>query len=65
MFMSARLDLADPPLGHREGARFVLYSSDRRLIHNAIRTEFGQIRAVGAEITGETTGDIGESQEEI
>lgn len=49
----------------REGARFVLYSSDRRLIHNAIRTEFGEIRAVGAEITGELTDDIGESQEEI
>jgi 2-keto-3-deoxy-L-rhamnonate aldolase RhmA len=47
----------------REGARFVLYSSDRKLVHNAIRAEFGEIRAVGAEITGEITGDIGESEE--
>lgn len=47
----------------REGARFVLYSSDRKLVHNAIRAEFGDIRAVGAEITGERTRDIGESQE--
>ena len=47
----------------REGARFVLYSSDRRLVHNAIRAEFGEIRAVGAEITGEESGDIGESEE--
>lgn len=47
----------------REGARFVLYSSDRRLIHNAVRAEFGEIRAVGAEIGGEASVDIGESEE--
>ena len=41
----------------------MLYSSDRRLVHNAIRAEFGEIRAVGAEITGEETTDIGESEE--
>ena len=49
----------------REGARFVLYSSDRRSLHNAFRAEFGAIKAVGAEITGDTSSDIGESQEEI
>ena len=49
----------------REGARFVLYSSDRRSLHNAFRAEFSVIKAVGAEITGDTTSDIGESQEEI
>ena len=47
----------------REGARFVLYSSDRRLIHNAVRADFGEIRAVGAEIGGEASVDIGESEE--
>jgi len=49
----------------REGARFVLYSSDRRSLHNAFRAEFGAIKTVGAEITGDTSSDIGESQEEI
>ena len=49
----------------REGARFVLYSSDRRSLHNAFRAEFGAIKRVGAEITGDTSTDIGESQEEI
>lgn len=47
----------------REGARFVLYSSDRRLVHNAVRAEFGELRVLGAEITGETAVDIGESEE--
>lgn len=49
----------------REGARFVLYSSDRRLIHNAVRAEFGEIRAVGAELGGEASMDIGESEEVV
>ena len=42
----------------REGARFVLYSSDRRSLHNAFRAEFGAIKAVGAEITGAGTDEI-------
>ena len=49
----------------QEGARFVLYSSDRRLIHNAVRAEFGEIRAVGAELGGEASMDIGESEEVV
>ena len=48
-----------------EGARFVLYSSDARTMHNGIREEFGQIKAVGAEIEGVEVGDVGESREVI
>lgn len=49
----------------REGARFVLYSSDRRTMHNGFREEFGAIKAVGAELAGGRAGDIGESEEVI
>ena len=35
-----------------EGARFVLYSSDARSMHNAYRVEFGTIKSVGAELGG-------------
>ena len=36
----------------QEGARFVLYSSDARSMHNAYRDEFGAIKAAGAELGG-------------
>ena len=49
----------------REGARFVLYSSDARSLHNAYRGEFGEIKAAGAELGGEAAGDVGESEEVI
>ena len=49
----------------REGARFVLFSSDARSLHNAYREEFGAIKAVGNELTGQTTEDVGESEEVI
>ena len=49
----------------REGARFVLYSSDSRTMHNGFREEFGAIKEVGAELGGESSEDIGESQEVI
>ena len=48
-----------------EGARFVLYSSDARSMHNAYREEFGTIKAVGAELGGEASEDVGESEEVI
>ena len=49
----------------REGARFVLYSSDARTMHNGYRQEFGAIKAVAAEIEGAAAEDVGESQEVI
>ena len=49
----------------REGARFVLFSSDARSLHNAYREEFGAIRTVGAEVSGEVTQEVGESEEVI
>ena len=49
----------------REGARFVLHTSDSRSMHNAYREEFGAIKTVGAEITGEATDGVGESKEVI
>ena len=49
----------------REGARFVLYSSDARTMHNGFRDEFGRIQAVGAELLGGDVGDVGESDEVI
>ena len=49
----------------REGARFVLYSSDARTMHNGYRDEFGRIKEVGFELGGGTTDDIGESGEII
>ena len=49
----------------REGARFVLFSSDARSLHNAYRDEFAAIKAVGAEIEGAPVEDVGESKEVI
>lgn len=49
----------------KEGARFVLYSSDARTMHNGFREEFGQIQAAGAELGGGEVGDVGESEEVI
>ncbi|MEC9366715.1 MAG: aldolase/citrate lyase family protein [Chloroflexota bacterium] len=49
----------------REGARFVLYSSDARTMHNGYREEFGEIKALGLELGGESSDDIGESEEII
>jgi len=49
----------------REGARFVLYSSDASTLHNGFRNEFGQIKKIGAELGGDSDGDIGESDEVI
>ena len=49
----------------REGARFVLYSSDVRTMHNGFRAEFGAIKEVGEELVGGATGDVGESDEVI
>ncbi len=49
----------------REGARFVLYSSDRREMHNAVRADFAAIKEVGAELSGEAVKVIGESKEVI
>ena len=49
----------------REGARFVLYSSDARTIHNGFREEFGAIKVVGEELGGGPAEDVGESEEVI
>ena len=49
----------------KEGARFVLYSSDARTMHNGYREEFGQIKRIGQELGGDIVDDIGESQEVI
>ncbi len=49
----------------REGARFVLHSSDVRRMHAGYRADFGAIKEAAAEITGEAATDIGESQEVI
>lgn len=49
----------------REGARFVLHSSDSRELHNGYRVDFSAIKAVGVELTGEKVTDIGESREVI
>ena len=48
----------------REGARFVLYSSDSRTMHNGFRREFGAIKSVGEEL-GQAAAEVGESQEVI
>ena len=45
----------------KEGARFVLYSSDGRSLHNAYREEFGAIKQAAEGVTG----DVGESDEVI
>ena len=49
----------------REGARFVLYSSDARTMHNGYREEFGELKSVGLELGGDSSDDIGESDEVI
>ena len=49
----------------QEGAKFVLYSSDARSMHNAYRAEFGAIKSAGAELGGEAAEDVGESEEVI
>lgn len=49
----------------REGARFVLYSSDARTLHNGYRDEFGRIKKVGAELGGDHDSDTVESDEVI
>ena len=49
----------------REGARFVLYSSDARTLHNGYRDEFGRIKKVGAELGGDYDSDTVESDEVI
>ena len=49
----------------REGARFVLYSSDVSTMHNGFRQEFGAIKRVGEELGGGTSEDVGESMEVI
>ena len=49
----------------REGARFVLYSSDARTMHNGFREEFGAIKVVGEELGGVPAGRVGESREVI
>ena len=43
----------------------MLYSSDARSMHNAYREEFGTIKAVGAELGGGASEDVGESEEVI
>ena len=49
----------------KEGARFVLHSSDARTIHNGFRDSFGAIKAVGAELGGGLAEEVGESKEVI
>ena len=48
----------------REGARFVLYSSDARTLHNGYREEFSAIKAAGGEL-GEAVAEASESREVI
>ena len=49
----------------REGARFVLYSTDSRTMHNGFRNEFGAIKTVGDELGGGSSEKVSESQEVI
>ncbi len=49
----------------REGARFVLYSSDARTMHNGFREEFGAIKSVGDELGGGAAEEVGESEEVV
>jgi len=49
----------------KEGARFVLHSSDRRQIHQGYRNDFTNIQEFGSEIMGEESKTIGESTEVI
>ena len=49
----------------REGARFVLYSTDARAMHNGFREEFAAIKGVGEELGGGLTSSVGESAEVV
>jgi 4-hydroxy-2-oxoheptanedioate aldolase len=49
----------------REGARFVLYSSDARTMHNGFRQEFSAVKAVGEELGAGAVEDVGASKEVI
>ena len=49
----------------REGARFVLYSSDSRTMHNGFRREFGAIKSVGEELGGAAAAEVEESEEVV
>ena len=49
----------------REGARFVLYSSDVGQMHSGFRENFGRIKEVGAELEGVEAVKVGESREVI
>ncbi|MDA1189814.1 MAG: aldolase/citrate lyase family protein, partial [Chloroflexi bacterium] len=47
----------------QEGARFVLHGSDARIIHNGMRAAFGEIKALGEKLSGQSSADIGDSDE--
>lgn len=49
----------------REGARFVLFSTDVGMMHHGFSTEFGRIKEVGAELEGVGAAKVGESREVI
>ena len=49
----------------RDGARFVLYSTDAREMHNGFREDLGRIKDVGAELEGVAAAKVGESREVI
>ena len=49
----------------KEGARFVLHSSDRRQLHQGYRNDFNDIQEFGSNIMGEKSKAIGESTEVI
>ena len=49
----------------KEGVRFVLHSSDARTLHSGYRTDFDEIKSVGAELGGGPVTDVGESEEVI
>ena len=49
----------------REGARFVLHTSDSRAMHSGFRADFSAIKAVGQQLGAEAGADVGESTEVI
>ena len=49
----------------KEGARFVLHSSDRRQMHQGYRNDFNALQEFGSKIMGEASQTIGESTEVI
>ena len=49
----------------KEGARFVLHSSDARTLHNGYRADLDAIKAVGVELGGAEANKVGESEEVI